>query len=209
MNNNTKTERRPMKKLIAGMDLDSNNVVIGLMDMEGKRVAHQKVECKLSQVLKFLAPYKKRLEQIGVESTYNWYWLVDGLQAEKYPVVLANPAGMVQYNGIKHADDTNDAFFVAELLRLKILPIGHIYDAPLRPVRDLLRRRLTLVHHRTALMLSFKSLYTRTTGRNNVGQTEGFERQGCAGSLRTSGQPTHCRNANPAYRRAHPEHRED
>ena len=153
-----------MKKLIAGMDLHSNNVVIGLMDMDGKRVAHQKVECKLSQVLKFLAPYKKRLEQIGVESTYNWYWLVDGLQAEKYPVVLANPAGMVQYNGIKHADDTNDAFFVAELLRLKILPTGHIYDAPLRPVRDLLRRRLTLVHHRTALMLSFKSLYTRTTG---------------------------------------------
>jgi transposase len=109
-------------------------------------------------------PYKKRLEQVAVESTYNWYWLVDGLRALKYPVVLANPAGMEQYSGIKHADDTNDAFFVAELLRLKILPTGHIYDPELRPVRDLLRRRLTLVHHRTALMLSFKSLYTRTTG---------------------------------------------
>ena len=164
MNNNTKTERRPMKKLIAGMDLHSNNVVIGLMDMDGQRVAHQKVECQLSQVLKFLAPYKQRIEQIAVESTYNWYWLVDGLQALKYPVVLANPAAMEQYNGIKHADDTNDAFFLAELLRLKILPTGHIYDAELRPVRDLLRRRLTLVHQRTALMLSFKSLYTRTTG---------------------------------------------
>ena len=31
-------------------------------------------------------------------------------------------------------------------------------------MRDLLRRRLMLVHHRTALILSFKSLYTRTTG---------------------------------------------
>jgi transposase len=71
---------------------------------------------------------------------------------------------MQQYNGIKHADDTNDAFFLAELLRLKILPTGHIYDAQLRPVRDLLRRRLMLVHQRTALILSFKSLYTRTTG---------------------------------------------
>ena len=47
---------------------------------------------------------------------------------------------------------------------LNILPTGHIYDAQLRPVRDLLRRRLLLVHQRTALMLSFKSLYTRTTG---------------------------------------------
>ncbi len=153
-----------MTKLIAGMDLHSNNVVIGLMDMDGKRVAHQKVECRLSEVVKFLAPYKKRLEQVAVESTYNWYWLADGLQALRYPVVLANPAGMEQYSGIKHADDTNDAFFLAELLRLKILPTGYIYDPHLRPVRDLLRRRLTLVHQRTALMLSFKSLYTRTTG---------------------------------------------
>src|SRR5438045_3472455 len=72
---------------------------------------------------------------------------------------------MEQYNGVKHADDRNDAFFVAELLRLKVLPTGHIYDPKLRPVRDLLRRRIMLVHQRTALMLSFKSLYTRTTGQ--------------------------------------------
>jgi len=65
----------------------------------------------------------------------------------------------------KSGDDTNDAFFLAELLRLNILPTGHIYDPELRPVRDLLRRRMTLVHHRTALMLSFKGLYTRTTGQ--------------------------------------------
>src|SRR6266487_5195014 len=154
-----------MKKVVAGMDLHSNNVVISIMDMDGKRVASRKVPCELKEVVKFLAPFKQRLEQVAVESTYNWYWLVDGLEALKYPVVLANPAGMEQYNGIKQADDTNDAFFVAELLRLKILPTGHIYDAQLRPVRDLLRRRLTLVHHRTALMLSFKSLYTRTTGQ--------------------------------------------
>jgi transposase len=147
------------------MDLHSNNVVIGIMDLDGQRVASRKVPCQLTEVVKFLAPFKKRLEKVAVESTYNWYWLVDGLEALKYPVVLANPAGMEQYNGIKHADDTNDAFFVAELLRLKILPTGHIYDAQLRPVRDLLRRRMTLVHHRTALMLSFKSPYTRTTGQ--------------------------------------------
>ena len=154
-----------MKRVIAGMDLHSNNVVIGVMDMDGKRLASRKVDCDLKEVTRFLAPFKKRLEKVAVESTYNWYWLVDGLQALKYPVVLANPAAMEQYRGVKHADDTHDAFFIAELLRLRILPTGHIYDAKLRPVRDLLRRRLTLVHQRTALMLSFKSLYTRTTGQ--------------------------------------------
>src|SRR6266705_3286926 len=154
-----------MNKVVAGIDLHSNNLVIGIMDMDGKRLANRKLPCELREVVKFLTPFKKRLQNVAVESTYNWYWLVDGLQLAGYPVVLANPAGMEQYNGIKHADDTNDAFFLAELLRLNILPTGHIYDVQLRPVRDLLRRRLMLVHQRTALMLSFKSLYTRTSGR--------------------------------------------
>ena len=167
-----------MKKVVAGADLHSNNVVIGIVDEDGKRVAQFRAENRLSEVVKLLAPYKKRLECIAVESTYNWYWLVDGLQALKYPVALANPAAMQQYNGIKHADDTNDAFFLAELLRLKILPTGYIYDAQLRPVRDLLRRRLMLIHQRTALILSFKSLYTRTTGKEMaLGEVKKLESQ--------------------------------
>jgi transposase len=165
-----------MKKVIAGMDLHSNNVVVGIMDTDGKRVGQKKLLCDLKEVVKYLAPYKKRLEQVVVESTYNWYWLVDGLQALGYPVVLANPAAMEQYSGLKKADDTNDAFFLAEQSRLKILPTGHIYDAQLRPVRDLLRRRLLLVHQRTALMLSFKSLYTRTTGQEmTLSKLKGLE----------------------------------
>jgi transposase len=153
-----------VKKVMAGIDLHSNNLVIGVVDVDGKRLEHRKLECELKKVMEFLAPYKERLEKVAVESTYNWYWLVDGLQAAGYPVALANPARMDQYSGIKHSDDTSDAFFLAELLRLNILPTGHIYDAQLRPVRDLLRRRLSLVHQRTALMLSFKSLFARTTG---------------------------------------------
>jgi transposase len=153
------------KTLMAGIDLHSNNVMIGIVDQDGQRLKHQKLACDLQQVEKFLRPYKSRLKSVAVESTYNWYWLVDGLRASSYPVVLANPAKIDQYSGIKHADDQNDAFFLAELQRLNILPTGYIYDPQLRPVRDLLRRRTGLVHQRTALMLSFKSLYTRTTGR--------------------------------------------
>ncbi len=165
-----------MKKLMAGMDLHSNNIVVGIVDSEGKRVAHQKLPCRLDEIVKFLIPYKKRLEKLAVESTYNWYWLVDGLQAAGYPVVLANPAKIDQYRGIKHADDKNDAFFLAELLRLNILPTGYVYDAQLRPVRDLLRRRMRLVQHRTALMLSFKSLFTRTTGQEmTLARLKGLE----------------------------------
>lgn len=152
-------------KVFAGIDLHSNNVMIGIVDGKGRRLKHQKLPCDLEAIDSFLQAWKKQLESVAVESTYNWYWLVDGLRNRGYPVHLANPARMEQYSGIKHADDKNDAFFLAELQRLNILPQGYIYDPALRPVRDLLRRRQSLVRQRTALLLSFKGLYTRTTGQ--------------------------------------------
>jgi transposase len=163
-------------KLMAGIDLHSNNMFCGIVDMEGKRVFEKKLPCELASVVKALKPFQKRLKTIAVESTYNWYWLVDGLQDHGFPVVLANPAAMGQYDGLKHGDDKSDAFFLAEMLRLDILPTGHICDRQLRPVRDLLRRRMGLVHKRTSLILSVKSLHTRTTGRDlSTGRIKGME----------------------------------
>lgn len=151
-------------KVMAGIDLHSNNLVCAIVDMTGNRLMCKKLDCNLQRVRDALAPYKERLDTIAVESTYNWYWLVDGLQEAGYKVVLANPARIEQYDGIKHADDKNDAYFLAELLRLGVLPTGYIYDRQMRPVRDLLRRRLGLVGKRTSLYLSLKSLYARNTG---------------------------------------------
>ena len=153
-------------KCMAGIDLHSNNLFCAIMDLEGQRVFEKKLPCELESVLRALQPFKRRLEKIAVESTYNWYWLVDGLQDAGYPVVLANPAAMEQYNGLKHADDKSDGFFLAEMARLNILPTGYICDRAIRPVRDLLRRRMGLVQKRTSLMLSLKSLHTRMTGRD-------------------------------------------
>ena len=150
--------RRPKDKLIAGLDLHSNNVMIGVINQDGKRVVHRKVDCDLGQVVGFLKPYKGQLQSLAVESTFNWYWLVDGLRGQGYPIDLANPAKIEQYSGLKHADDKDDAFHLADLQRLNILPKAHVYDPQLRPVRDLLRRRTNLVHQHTALLLSFSSL---------------------------------------------------
>jgi transposase len=152
-------------KIMTGIDLHSNNALCGLMDENGRRVLHKKLPCDLPAILQVLAPYKERIAQVAVESTYNWYWLVDGLEDHGYPVVLANPARMKQYDGLKHTDDVSDAFFLCELMRLGILPTSHLYDRQTRPVRDLLRRRMLLVQLRTSLILSFKSLNERTLGQ--------------------------------------------
>ena len=50
-----------MNKVMAGIDLHSNNVMVGLVDEEGRRLAHQKLECDLQRILEFLNPYKERL----------------------------------------------------------------------------------------------------------------------------------------------------
>jgi len=157
--------KRPKEKLIAGLDLHSNNVMIGVTNQDGQRIAHRKLECDLKQVTQFLKPLKPQLQSMAVESTFNWYWLVDGLRGQGYSIDLANPAKIEQYHGMKHVDDKDDAFHLADLQRLNILPKAHVYDPELRPVRDLFRRRTNLVHQRTALLLSFKSLYARTTGQ--------------------------------------------
>ena len=111
-----------------------------------------------------MEPYRKDLTVIAVESTYNWYWLVDGLEERGYTMVLAHPGQMQQYSGLKHADDRSDTFWMAEMLRLGILPTGHIYDRETRPLRDLLRRRMWLVQQRTDHLLSLISMITRHTG---------------------------------------------
>jgi len=78
---------------------------------------------------------------------------------------LANPAAIKQYEGLKHSDDQHDAFFLAQLLILGILPQGYIYPKKERPVRNLARKRMFLVQHKTAHILSLQSLIARCCAR--------------------------------------------
>jgi len=50
------------------------------------------------------------------------------------------------------------------MLRLNILPEGYIFPKEERPVRDLLRRMLLFVKHRTSHILSLQSMITRNLG---------------------------------------------
>ena len=114
-------------KLYCGMDLHSTNVVTQLINEEDKVLYRNKQSCDLNQILKGLEPFKDSIEGIAVESTYNWYWLVDGLMEAGYRVHLVNTAAVKQYEGLKYTDDDSDAFWLAHLLRLGILPTGYIY----------------------------------------------------------------------------------
>ena len=153
-------------KLYGGIDLHSNNSVIALLDEEDKVVYRRRLANDLELVLSELEPFSDAIEGLVVESTYNWYWLVDGLMEAGYRVLLANTAAIVQYAGLKYSDDDTDARWLAKLLRPGLLPQGYIYPKKVRPVRDLLRRRSKLVQQHTSLLLSVQNLMARNRGRS-------------------------------------------
>lgn len=155
-----------MKTLYAGIDLHSNNNVLVIIDGSNMVVYEKRLKNELAAVLAALAPYGPKLAGVVVESTFNWYWLVDGLQAAGYTVHLANTGAIQQYSGLKYGDDVSDARWLALMLQLGILPEAYIYPADLRPVRDLLRKRAFLVRQRTANILSIQNLVTRNTARS-------------------------------------------
>lgn len=65
-------------------------------------VAQKRLPNDLAKILGFVMPWKEELVGIVVESTFNWYWLVDGLQAAGFKVHLANTTAIKKYEGLKH-----------------------------------------------------------------------------------------------------------
>ncbi len=150
--------------LYAGFDLHSNNSYVGIIDETGKRIFKKKILNEPATIKETLRPYKGDIEGIVVESTYNWYFLVDLLKEEGYQVHLANVMKAQQYAGLKYSTDKHDAFWLAEMLRLCILPKGYIYPKEERPIRDLLRKRGHLVKLRTSLIVSLQNIVARNLG---------------------------------------------
>src|SRR5215217_6488060 len=150
--------------LYGGIDLHANNSVVVLLNEQDEVIYQKRLPNDLPTILGQLAPYHTELKGLVVESTYNWYWLVDGLMEASYLVHLANPAAIQQYSGLKYTDDHSDARWLAHLLRLGVLPQGYIYPKAERPVRDLSRKRAHLVRQHTANVLSVQNILLRNTG---------------------------------------------
>jgi len=134
------------------------------MDKKMERIFQKRVDNKLDEILRRLEPFKRYTAGVVVESTYNWYWLVDGLMEAGYHVHLSNPSAMVQYEGMKCQDDKHSAFWLAHMLAIGNLKEGYIYPKAERPIRDLLRKRLFLVWNRTSHILSLQAMIHRNTG---------------------------------------------
>src|SRR5687768_14638500 len=170
--------------LYGGIDLHANNSVIVLLNEQDEVIYRKRLSNDLPTILEQLDPYHAEMKGLVVESTYNWYWLVDGLMDAGYRVHLANPAAMQQYSGLKYTDDHSDARWLAHVLRLGVLPEGYIYPKAQRAVRDVLRKRAHLVRQHTANVLSVQNILARNTGtRFSVKQIHELTKEDLKGLL--------------------------
>ena len=152
-----------MKKFI-GIDLHSNNSVVVVSDEADRVMFRKRMANDLKLIEAALAPHRDETVGVVVESTYYWYWLVDGLMDAGYRVHLANASAIKKYEGLKYSGDVADAAYLAHLLRLGLLAEGYIYPREERGARDLARKRLQLVRYRTAQILSIEGILMRQTG---------------------------------------------
>ncbi len=165
-----------MSSFYGGIDLGARSSWLCVVDAKGQK----RLDCKMpndpQRILSHLKRFVPSLQAV-VESTFNWYWLVDLLQDHEIEVTLAHPLYLKAIAYAKVKTDQVDAHTLAQLLRLDYIPEAFIYPRNLRPTRDLLRRRHRLVSWRSdlyrALQFQLMSHNITTFGRNTIKKLDG------------------------------------
>lgn len=130
-----------------GVDLHAKTMHVCIVDQVGSTQVHKNIETRPDRFLQLIRPYHKQLV-VGCECMFAWYWLADLCQEEGLPFVLGHALYMKAIHGGKTKNDKIDSEKIARLLRGGMFPQAYVYPQRMRATRDLLRRRMQLVHLR-------------------------------------------------------------
>jgi transposase len=134
-----------------GIDLHARTMYVCILNQDGDIVVHRNLKAKPDALLQIIAPYREDIV-VAVECIFTWYWLADLCAQEEIPFVLGHALYMKAIHGGKAKNDKIDAHKIAVLLRGGMLPQAYVYPAEMRATRDLLRRRMSLMRQRAALL---------------------------------------------------------
>ena len=147
-----------------GIDLHSNKMFLCIINSEGRIQLHKNIRTRVDHFLTVTEPYRRHNFVVGVESTYNWYWLADLCIDNQVPFVLGHALGLRAVHGGKTKNDKIDSEKLALLLRGGNFPVAYVYPREHRATRDLIRRRTYLVRRRAELMTHIRN----TAGQHNL-----------------------------------------
>ena len=95
-------------KYVCGIDLHAREMSVCVKNIDGNVLMKRNVPCDIKIFMNYIAPFKKSLT-VGVESTYNWYWLLDELKKHKIACALGHALYIKRMKGGKHKNDPVDA----------------------------------------------------------------------------------------------------
>ena len=135
-----------------GIDLHSQQMYVCIMDREGAVRVHRNIRGNdFEYFLKIAKPYLHDLTVV-CECTFNWYWLADACFEAGIGFVLAHALYLRHISGGKNKNDRIDSEKLAHLLRANLIPPAYVYPAARRPIRSLLRQRLSYVWRRSEVL---------------------------------------------------------
>lgn len=141
-----------------GIDLHARCMYVCIVDRQGNKRLHQNIQHNdFGFFLKKIQPFKHSLT-VTAECMFGWYWLADACAREHIPFVLAHALYLRAIHGGKNKDDRLDSEKLARLLAGHLIPPAYVYPAAKRPVRALLRQRLTYVWRRAQVLMRIQSL---------------------------------------------------
>lgn len=134
-----------------GIDLHARQMYACVMDRQGKKLVHTNIKGNdFEYFLKRVEPYRHDLT-VACECIFNWYWLADACFDANIEFVLAHALYLKHIHGGKNKNDRIDSEKLAHLLRANLIPPSYIYPSERRPVRALLRQRMSYVWERATL----------------------------------------------------------
>ena len=133
-----------------GCDVHKKYSVFAGLDEEGRAMKPERVEHDRDGFRTYLSGLPAG-SSIAVETTGNWYWVIDEMERAGHVPQLAHAAKSKLMMGQINKTDKLDSQGLAMLLRNGTLPSVWIPRGELRDQRELPRMRLVLVHMRTAL----------------------------------------------------------
>jgi transposase len=144
-------------RIYCGIDLHARTKRVCILSHLGDVVYDRNLPCDFPTLLQAIAPYRDGIV-IGVECMFGWYWLADRCAEHGIPFVVGHALYMRLIHGAKAKNDRIDATKIARLLKGGNFPLSYVYPKGMRETRDLLRRRMYLVHKRAELITHLEIL---------------------------------------------------
>ena len=144
-----------------GVDLHAKTMHICLVNQSGEVLVHRNLPTRPDRFLNAIAQYRQHDLVVGVECMFTWYWLADLCAEHNIPFVLGHALYMKAIHGGKAKNDKIDSEKIAMLLRGGMLPQAYVYPKAMRATRDLLRRRMYLMHHRAEALAHIVNTFSQ------------------------------------------------